>query len=152
MRNVNAKVPDLEKIETCPGDRYHQLYKSKVRHDGVIELIPDGTEDIWQKINAEVEKTDMAYILRQMQLGDMSAFTRMPNYADISEFPTNYQEVLQVMIDRERDFYAMPLDVREKFNNNFYYWLATLGTEEWFETMGISDQKEPSASEEKEDE
>ena len=105
-----------------------------------------------EKINADVDKTDMAYILRQMQLGDMAAFSRMPNYADISEFPTNYQEVLQVMIDRERDFYAMPLEVREKFNNNFNQWLATMGTKEWFETMGITGEpKEPQASEEVKD-
>lgn len=151
MRNKLACVPDLEKIESNPGNRYHQLYKSKVMPNGVIELIEDGSEDIWQMINADAEKTDMAYIIRQIKMGDMSAFTRNANYADITEFPTNYAEILQVMIDSENAFYQLPLETRSKFDNNFNMWLAQTGQPEWLEKMGFDqkkdEQKESFASE-----
>ena len=138
MINKGARIPKVDDYVSNPGGQYHQLYKSTVLPSGEILLEPDGKEDIRQMINAQAEHTDMKYILRQMELGDMSAFTRTPNYADFSDFPTNYQEVLQVAIDTEKMFYSLPIDVRAKFDHNFNQFLVTQGSEEWFNKMGIS--------------
>ena len=72
MRNKNAKVSDPNKFVTDHGSDIHILYSSKVLPDGTIQLTPCGEESISQKINAEKEFTDIAYIRHRLEMGDMS--------------------------------------------------------------------------------
>lgn len=140
MINKGARIPVVDDFVSNPGEEYHILFKSTVLPSGVIKLEEDGKEDIRQMINAQAERTDMKYILRQMELGNFEAFSRTPNYGDFSDFPTSYQEVLQVAIDSEKMFYQLPIDIRSSFDNDFNKWLVTQGQPEWFEKMGYKDK------------
>lgn len=121
------------------GELFHILYKSKVSKNGDIELVEDGKEDIKEKINSWRDQTDMAYILRQMALGDTSVLNRSPgSYGDFTKMPNTMQEMLQLRIDAERAFYELPLDVRNNFDNDVSRWLATAGSEEWTKKMNFN--------------
>ena len=97
---------DLDKANeffTCPGNRYENIYESKVQKDGSVELEVVGQKDIQQEIDSWIEHTDMAYILRAMAQGTYQPRSN-PQYGDFTSVPQTMQEAMQLMIDAERSF------------------------------------------------
>ena len=137
MRNKNAKVSDPNSFVTCPGSDEHIIYSSKILSDGTIQLTPCGKESISEKINAEKEFTDIAYIRHRLEMGDTSVLRDGAVYADLYSAPKSLAESMQLQIDAERKFYELPLEVRNKFNNNFRQWMLTAGTPDWIRDMNI---------------
>lgn len=124
MRNKNACVSDPNSFVTSAGDEFHVIYNAKLLDDGTIKLIESDKEDIQAKIDSFRDQTDMAYILRQLQLGDTSVLTsKQPMYGDFTAMPKNMLEAMQIMIDGEKAFYDLDLDTRQKFDNNFRKWM-----------------------------
>ena len=137
MRNEFASVSDPNAFVSDPGSDIKTVYSTKVQDDGTILLIPSAKENVKDKINSYVDQTDISYIIRQLQLGDTSVLN--PNkgvYGDFTQTPTNLREAMQTMIDGERAFYELPLDTRQKFDNNFRKWLVSAGSADWFNKMG----------------
>lgn len=154
MRNKNAKVSDPNTFVSNPGEVFKLEYSPFVKDDGTILLEVSGKIDVKQMINSFKDSTDMSYILKQLAIGNTDVLAqRQGVYADFSEFPKTYAEVLQLRIDAENNFYKLPLEVRQKFNNDFNVYFANAGTEDWFAKMGLSsDPEQGSAPEEKESE
>lgn len=139
MRNKNAKVPDISKIFTNPGDRMVPIYKPRYNENGVIECVIDGYEDQQEKINAWRDQTDMAYIIHQLKMGNMDVLNqREGSYEDLTGLPDNFIDAMNILIEREQAFDALPADVKSKFDNNFRYWISSFGAPEWNEKMGIA--------------
>ena len=136
MRNEKACVSNPNDFVSNPGDRYHIIYSPIINPDGTITLIESGKDDIQEMIQAQKDQTDMSYILSQMAIGNTSVLTdKTPMYGDFTIMPKTYAEALQLVIDREADFMKLPLDVRNKFNNDFRQWFAQSGSDEWFDKM-----------------
>ena len=143
MRNKNAKVSDPNTFITSSGDTEHIEYAPKVMPDGSIELVVSGKTNIDEYINAQRETTDMAYIITQLGLGNTDVLNqKTPNYGDFTEMPKTFAEALQMKIDAEKAFYELPLDVRNKFENDFNRFFATAGTKEWYEKITPPDIEE----------
>lgn len=135
MRNKNAKISDPNKFISCAGDQYQVQYKPVVKN-GVTNLVEDGKIDIKEYINSFKEKTDMAYILKQLRLGDTSVLNaRKALYGDFTEMPTTMQEFQQRMIDGQRAFEQLPLDIRNQYDHNMWNWLNDIGSAEWMNIM-----------------
>lgn len=138
MRNKNAKFPDPNKFVTNPGSDVQILYDPKINKDGTISLIENGKESISQYINSFKEQTDISYILKKLELGDTSVLNQAKGmYGDFSEMPKTLAEVLQLKIDAENTFERLPVEVKQKFNNNFNLWFSSLGTEDWQQKMTL---------------
>lgn len=136
MRNPMAKVSDPNKFVTCPGDRFHKLYSSKVMPNGEIHLKESGKEDIQEYINSFKDTCDMAYILAELQKGNTAVLNqRNAMYGDFTDVPANLAEALQIMIDGEAAFNQLPVEVKKQFDNNFRNWLFTSGSSEWTQKM-----------------
>ena len=146
MRNKHAKIIDPNSIETNPGSDIHIEYSPKVQPDGTIILKESGKTSISEYINSFKEQTDMSYILSRMAAGDTSVLEqRTPFYGNFLEAPKTYAEALQLVIDGEKEFNRLPLDVRNSFDNDFRQWLAQAGTEYWSTKMVLI-EKEPEVS------
>lgn len=143
MRNKNAKVSDPNKFITNAGEDKKILYSSKVLPTGEIVLTPCGAESMSERINAEKQYTDINYIMNRLQMGDTSVLDdRQAMYGDYTTVPKSLAESLQLIIDGERKFYQLPLEVRQKFNNSYNAWLMAAGTKEWSKIMfGYPDQE-----------
>ena len=138
MRNPNAKVSDPNEFFTCPGEKMHTIYSAKLMEDGTILLKKTDEEDIQAKIDSYRDQTDMAYVLRQLMLGDTSVLTQKePMYGDFTQMPKNMLEAMQLMIDGEKAFYELDLETRQKFDNNFRQWMIDAGSPEWCKKMNI---------------
>ena len=148
MRNKNAKVSDPNTFITSSGDTEHIEYAPKVMPDGSIELVVSGKTNIDEYINAQRETTDMAYIITQLGLGNTDVLNqKTPNYGDFTEMPKTFAEALQMKIDAEKAFYELPLDVRNKFENDFNRFFATAGSKEWYEKITPPDIEEKGEAE-----
>lgn len=156
MRNENAKVSNPSDFVTCPGSDVKITYSSKVLDDGSILLTPSGKENVKEYINSFVDQTDIAYIIRQLQLGDTSVLnSRTPMYDDFTGAPKDLRQAMQIMLDGERAFYDLPLDTRQKFDNDFRKWLVSVGTDDWAlkmfgEKVAVADQETKESEGEKE--
>lgn len=149
MRNKNAMVSDPNDFFTCSGDRYRIIYEPIIRPDGTIELVESGKDDIQEMIDSFRDQTDMSYILGRMAAGDTSVLNqKQPMYGDFTSMPKTYAEALQLVIDREKQFMALPLDVRKQFDNDFKKWFSQSGSEEWYEKMSSVIQKKEKTIEE----
>lgn len=136
MRNKYSQFSDPNDFVSCPGDKFHVLYSPIIKADGSIELVESGKDDIQEFIESFKDQTDMTYILQRMAAGDQSVLNQsMPLYGDFTDMPKTYAESLQLVIDKERQFMELPLDVRNKFDNDFRKWFAQSGSEEWYEKM-----------------
>lgn len=141
MRNPNACVSDPNKFVTNPGDKYHILYSPVVNSDGTINLIESGKDDIQEMIDSYREQTDMSYILQAMANGDTSVLShKQPMYGDFTDMPKTYAQALQMVIDAETQFNKLPLDIRNKFDNDYKQWFAQAGSDEWFKKMDYKEE------------
>lgn len=136
MRNPNSVVSDPNSFISNPGDQFHVNYSPRVLDSGEIKLVESGKDDIKQKINSFRDSTDMSFILQRLAVGDTSVLNQRPGmFGDFTQMPTTYAEALQLVIDGRREFDALPLDVKNSFNNDFRQFLASAGTPEWHEKL-----------------
>lgn len=125
------------------GERVQPVYNPKVDEFGRIELLQSGTHDLYAEIQSHKEECDINNIIARAQAGDMSGFRDNPGaYGDFAELPKSYAEILQIMIDGQNYFDKLPIDVKQKFDNDFNKWFASYGSEEWIKSMGIEIPKD----------
>lgn len=149
LRNKYAKVSDPNVFHTPVGSDTRIVYSSKVTPNGNVILTPTGKTNIQEEIDSFRESTDMAFILHQLSVGNTSVLTnKQMMFGDFTETPADLAEALQVMIDGEAAFNKLPLDVRQKFDNNFRQWLFTTGSDEWLKKMDKLVKKEEEVKEE----
>lgn len=136
MRNLNACVSDCNSFVSLSGDDFHVKFSPRVLDSGEIQLVESGKDDIKAMINSFRDSTDMTFILQRLAVGDTSVLSQCPGlFGDFSKMPTTYAEALQLVIDGRREFDALPLSIKNSFNNDFRQFLATAGTPEWTEKL-----------------
>lgn len=118
-----------ESVPTEPGSRIHQLRKPKFDKDGNFELVPAGEVNIYDEIQSHAESCDINVLMKRYQNGDAAALSKVQGaYFDATGMPKTYAEMLNVLIDAENTFNALPLEERQKFDCNFQKWLSNLDT------------------------
>lgn len=129
---------DEGKFTTNPGSPIRKLYSAKVEKDGSVILTEVGEENIQDKINAALESTDIATIVAYYnQTGDDSVLNRyIPVVGDFSELPDSLAGFLQLRVDSENFFNALPVEVRKEFDNDPNKFFAQAGQKEWIEKLG----------------
>lgn len=138
MRNPMAAVPDPNEFISNPGSPEKVIFSAQVQSDGSIVVLPVGKENMQDLIESARSTTDMAYIIKQLQLGDVSVLRRSsPQYGDFTQMPKSMAEAMQLQIDAEKAFYSLDVSVRAKFDHDFRRWLVSAGTEDWNSKMGF---------------
>lgn len=137
MRNPKAEVSDPNKFITSSGSDIHVIYNSKVLPNGEIRLTPSGKESISEKINACKQYTDITFIVNRLALGDTSVLRDGAMYGDFTQTPKSLAESLQIIIEGQKKFDMLPLDIKNKFNNNYYQWIMQSGSMDWYYNMGV---------------
>lgn len=128
---------DTGKFTTDPGSPIRPVYSAKVESDGEIILTKVGEENINDYIQSCKESTDIATIVAYYnQTGDETVLKRyIPTYGDFSNLPKSLAEFLQLRIDSENFFYALPTEVRKEFDNDSNKFFAQAGEESWYEKL-----------------
>lgn len=140
-----------DRVMSNPGSRDKQLYKAKVNDQGAVDLVPDGTESLYDYIQSFADSCDINTIVKKYAAGDPDVLSRTQGaFIDATQFPTTYRELLDSVIAGENYFQSLPLEVRAKFNHNFGEWMASMDDMPSFlEKMGFEAVATESATAEK---
>lgn len=129
---------DRKPVRSNVGSRDKILYRPELNEKGHLELVEDGKEDLYAYIQSHKDSVDIHVMLQKYQAGDVSVLQRAQGtYADLTEMPKTYAEMLNSVIAGENYFNALPLETRAKFGHSFSSWMATMETPEWYEKMGF---------------
>lgn len=132
-----------------PGSGVVKEYTARYKQDGVLELVETGEHDLYADIQSHKDSCDLKLIINRYFNGDPAALSRVQGvYMDVSDMPDNIHQAMQMMDNARRDFDTLPVDIKAKFGNDPNQFLATLGTEQWFENMQVQKQ-EPEQDESK---
>lgn len=130
-----------EKIEyvTPAGSREKPVYSPKVLDDGSVELVETGKENIYDYIQSFRDTVDIHVILKKALAGDMSGLQRVQGfYDDATRFPSDRREMLQMVIDAQRKFDILPMEIKEQFDNDFNKFFVSIDSPEWNEKMKMA--------------
>ena len=124
MRLRDSKAHSL-KFVTCPGDPMHPVRHGIIKDDGTIELVVDRLEDTDAIIDSYRASTDINNILARISAGEIGLLNEKNGfYGDVTEFPKTYAEMLDLMHRGEEFFNKLPVEIKEKYNNDFNQFFA----------------------------
>ena len=133
---MRRSLDESRKFVSCPGERFYVEKHGEVLPNGVIKLVPDKEIDLQEKYNAEYPATTIDNILANSSPLQSFADDGLSGI-DATKLPSTFAEFLQLQIDRKREFDRLPVEVKQRFDNDLNKFMATAGTEEWFNKLGI---------------
>lgn len=134
-----------KRLPNEPGNIMEPQYKERYDENGNAYLEQVGEINTYEKIQSYRDEVDPMSILARYAAGDTTVMANPGWYIDTSKLPANYIEWRNLMNEQKEKFEALPLEVRNKFGNNFDNWAATAGEPEWLKNMGIIPEKEAAA-------
>lgn len=137
---LDSFFPNVRSLDfvISSGSPIKDTFHGRLESDGSITLVQDGVIDIQEQINSFEPSTNLYNIISRLGESDYSKFADLAgSFVDATEFPTTYAEALQLVIDGQRSFERLPVDVKQKFDNDFNKWFSTAGSPEWFSKLGI---------------
>lgn len=115
-----------------PGNEWHQEYRMAIDLTGHKYLEEDGKTNIYDKIQESLEETKIENIIRRAVGGDESALAVMHGtYMDTTNMPKSLAEMQQAIITATEEFYKLPIEIRQKFDQSPEQFIAEYGSEEW---------------------
>lgn len=135
---MNNTVFERKRFFSNAGSPIRPLYKLMVEDDGSRHLVENGSEDFSAMIESFAESTDIHVALKRFTLGDDSLINaKNGEFFDATEMPKTYAEVLQKVIDAENIFLSLPVETKQKFNNDYRQFLAQFGSDKFNEVFNI---------------
>lgn len=124
------KYEKHERVYTDPGDPVKIEYQLRIV-DNSEEIVETGKTNLYEYIQSHADSVDITKILERCALiQDYSMLNRMPaEFMDVSEMPGNLAEAYAHVQDAKNFFDRMPVNIKEKYQNNFVEFIADLGTE-----------------------
>lgn len=146
FRNVHQAIEDHPRIHIEPGDPDKILYSPSFDSAGHMELKEVGKESLYDYIQSHKDSCDINVILARFAAGDTTALAkRQMFYADLTDFPTTYADVVNTMHGAEDYFTHLPVEVRAKFGHDFNRFLASLDNPQTLIDLGFVSPSQESA-------
>lgn len=134
FRNQHT-VQDMSKYVNASGEKEIEDYEPRLSSDGVTKLVKKSTKrNIYNKIQESKDECDIYEIIRrsdpQMRLGIEQQIinanlTESDEVYDLTDVPKNLIQARQMLVDADKKFKSLPLEVRKEFNNNANEFLAS---------------------------
>lgn len=120
-------------------------YQYKVTETG-RELMKTGETDVYALIQSRLDETKIENIIKRATydptvLGDQQ-WQNSAQIVDITDVPTDYHTWYNRIEDAKRQFEALPIEVKNKWDNDVEKYIMAYGTEEWANKMGIMPKKD----------
>lgn len=132
-----------ERYRAPIGDKIQIKHYPKMMANGRRKLEAKRDYPIYDIIQASKEETEVERIIKRAMEGDPSVLNAMNGvYADITDAPKSLAQAQQMIIDAKNEFKNLPKEIREKFENNDEIYIASMGSKEWLDNMGITAKME----------
>lgn len=116
-----------QRVPANLGTREHVLYVAQFDDHGNHVLVESGKEDLYAYIQSHKESVDIHVIMERFARGDIQALQRrQAMFGDFTDFPVTYAGMLNAVQTGEQHFMSLPLEVRQRFDNNFAKWLVAM--------------------------
>lgn len=124
------KYEEHKHVYTEPGSPVKIEYQLRIV-DNSEEIVETGKSNLYEYIQSHADSVDITKILERCALiQDYSLLNRMPTgFMDVTGMPTNLAEAYAQVQDAKNFFDRMPVDIKEKYSNNFVEFIADLGTD-----------------------
>lgn len=120
-----------------PGSPMTDDYSYVYDDNGYKHLEISGHTNLQAKIQAEKDYCNIALLVERFEAGDDNAFDRVKGfYADVTEFPKTYMEMVERVEDSRKYFNALDPSIKKLFGNNPDEFWAMYGTAEFAERIG----------------
>ena len=119
-----------KRIISNPGDPVKEEYQLRIQKDHSEILEPVGKSSFYDYIQSHADSVDIHKILeRCAMIDDYSILNRMPaKFMDTTEMPKTLAEAFSMVQDAKTMFDRFPIEIKEKYDNNFVDFLGSLGT------------------------
>lgn len=127
-------VQDISKYVNASGEKEIEDYEARLDSSGVTKLVKKSTKrNIYDRIQQSKDECDIYEIIRrsdpQIRLGIEQQIlnanlTDSGEVYDLTDMPKNLIQARQMLVDADKKFNALPLEVRKEFNNNSNEFLA----------------------------
>lgn len=125
-------------IKAEAGDRWVDVLVPVIQENGTIELEVKGRHCLYDEIQSHKDSVDIQRILQRYANGDAAALSaRIPMYLDTEGMPHTYAEMLNNVLAGEKFFSELPREIKERFDNNFYKFCSSIGSEEFRAAFGV---------------
>lgn len=127
------------------GNKLHPVRHGKILDDGTIQLVTDRLEDTDEIIDSYRKSTDIHNIIARINAGETNLLNQKQGFfGDVTELPKTYAEMLDLMHRGEEFFNKLPIEVKNKYNNDFNQFFARF--DEAMNDLYPSQQKDAAAS------
>lgn len=108
------------------------VYEYKVGDNGIKELVKtDRKEDVYKRIQADYDSTDINKLMLRFSLGETSAINKSDIfYGDVTEMPKTYAELFDRVEECKRVFNGLPADLKEMFSNSYEVFFTEMNSDE----------------------
>lgn len=135
--------PWKKTFTTPTGEKIQVEHTPHMGLDGRRKLVKDNPKPIYEMIQASREQCEIERIVKRALQGDESVLSAIEGqYIDITGAPTSLAHAQQIIINAKRQFEELDTETKKKFDNNPEIFIATAGTEEWCDKMGITEKLE----------
>ena len=140
----NSSTELKKKFYSNPGCRKKPNYKAKKDEKGRIVVAETGTfDDIYTYIQSFADSVDINVLIAKFRAGDDTALNqRVGAYLDTTDIPNNYRDILNMKLETEQLFNSLPVDIKQKFNNNVDEFIMEVGKDGFTEKLNIAKKVE----------
>lgn len=127
-----TKYEKHDRVNSNPGSPIKIEYQLRII-DNAEEIVETGKSNLYEYIQSHADSVDITKILERCALiDDYSILNRMPTaFMDVTGMPTNLAEAYAQVQDAKNFFDRMPVNIKEKYDNNFIDFLGDLGSEKF---------------------
>lgn len=142
-----------ETIPAATGDEFDNTYTVEIDKFGHKTLVKSGKTNRWEKIQSYKEECLIENILVRATMDPTILDARKGQYFDATKMPKTLAEAQTQILKVKEEFYRLPVQIRQKFDNSPEVYVSQYGTKEWGDALGLIKeeiQKTEEKTEEKE--
>lgn len=128
------------------GNGHEPEYEYKVTDEG-RELVKTGETDLYALIQSRLEETKIENIIKRATydptaLGGQE-WQNSAQIVDITDVPTDYHTWYNRIENAKKQFESLPIEVKNKWDNDVEKYVMAYGTKEWADKMGLLKEEKP---------
>lgn len=124
------KYEKHDRVNADPGSPIKIEYQLRIV-DNSEEIVETGKSNLYEYIQSHADSVDITKILERCALiQDYSILNRIPaSFMDVTDMPGNLAEAYAHVQDAKNFFDRMPIDIKEKYQNNFVEFMSDIGSD-----------------------
>ncbi len=130
MKFRNQFTSDSDVFVSNPGSKIVADYGLVTAEDGSTSVGVVGEKNLDAIIQSNKDTGNVALLVAKYKAGDTEALNRVRGvYGDFRDMPTTYADMVSRLNECRALFEALPVDIKEQFDNNSDVFWSEYGTE-----------------------